>query len=249
MADSQGPVEPGAAQAVGDTTPEHDVEEAAAAAETPVGDRRRPALLAGLDGEPTPLEEIAARIADHFPSVTTDIVHGELTVHASADVLRDLLAFCRDDEQLRTRTLADLSGVHWPAGEHVIDRQPSTTGWPQYRVSREDGRIEVLYVLRSLHRNHWFRVSVGVPDTDPRVPTVTDLFPTANFHEREVYDFFGVDFEGHPGLTRVLMPEDWVGHPHRKDYPLGGVNIDYENDKFIPPPQRRDLREIVGGDS
>ena len=249
MADANPPVEPGASQAVGDTTPEHDVEEAAAAAASSSGDPRRPRLHAGLDGEPMPLEDIAARITERFPQVTTDITYGELTCHAIADDLVDLLAFCRHDELLRCGSLADLSAAHWPAGEHAIERQPSTTGWPEYRVSREVGVVEVLYVLRSLHHNHWFRVSVGVSDEDLTLPSVVDVYPTANYHEREVYDFFGVVFEGHPGLHRILMPEDWVGHPLRKDYPLGGVNIDYEHDKFIPPPQRRDLREIVGGDT
>lgn len=241
--------EPGVSQALTTEPPTHDVSEAGAAAHSPVDDRRRPRLIGGLEGEPLALESLADHIVARFPDVTTDITHGELTVHATAELVRDLLTFARDDETLRCAVLADLSGVHWPAGEHVIDRQPSTTGWPQYRVSREAGVIEVLYVLRSLQRNHWFRVSVGTDDTAPTLPTVTDIFPTASFHEREVFDFFGVIFEGHPGLTRILMPDDWLGHPHRKDYPLGGVNIDYDHDKFIPPPQRRDLREIVGGDA
>ena len=248
MATNEPPVEAGNAQALTDL-PEHDASEAAVAAQTPVDDRRRPRLFEGLSATPLTLEQIRDPVVSRFPDVTGDIAHGELTLHASAEQVHDVLAFCRDDEQLVCHSLADLSGVHWPAGDHVIERQPSTTGWPEYRVSRDDGVIEVLYVLRSLDRNHWFRVSVGVPDDAPVIPTVTDLFPTANWHEREVYDFFGVEFTGHPGLNRILMPEDWVGHPQRKDYPLGGVVIDYENDKFIPPPQQRDLREIVGGDS
>lgn len=247
MADSKPPVEPGNAQATGDV-PEHDVSEAGRAADSPVDDRRRPRLLPGVAGDPMTLEMIRDHVTSRFPEVTGEITHGELTLHATAEQVHDLLAFARDDDELSCHSLADLSGVHWPAGDHVIERQPSTTGWPTYRVSRDQGVIEVLYVLRSLDRNHWFRVSVGVPDDAPVLPTVTDLFPTANWHEREVFDFFGVDFTGHPGLTRILMPEDWVGHPQRKDYPLGGVNIDYENDKFIPPPQQRDLREVVGGD-
>jgi NADH-quinone oxidoreductase subunit C len=229
-------------------TPEHDIDEAADAAASPADDRRRPRLNPGLEHDPLTLEAIAERITSHVPGLQTDITHGELTVHADASTIHDVLAFARDDADLDCRVLADLGGVHWPAGEHVIDRQPSTTGWPEYRVSRDAGVIEVLYILRSFSRNHWFRVSVGVPDDDPVLPTATDLFPTANFHEREVWDFFGVRFDGHPGLTRILMPEDWVGHPHRKDYPLGGVDVEYEHGAFIPPPQRRDLRDIVGGD-
>lgn len=241
-------VEPGVSQP-GTDVPEHDASEAAEAAASPTTDPRRPRLLPGLEAEPLTLEQLGDHVTSRFRDVTTDIVHGELTVHVTPDTVHGLLQFCRDDDELRMHLLSDLSAVHWPAGEFVVDRQPSTTGWPEYRVSREQGVIEVLYVPRSTSRNHWLRVSVGVPDDAPVLPTVSDLFPTANYHEREVFDFFGVQFEGHPGLTRILMPEDWVGHPQRKDYPLGGVNIDYENDKFIPPPQRRDLREIVGGDS
>lgn len=247
MAENTPPVEPGASQAL-DDVPAHDAAEAGQAAASPTDDWRRPRRIPGLHGDPMTLEMIRDHVTARFPDVVGDITHGELTLHVPAEGLHDLMTFCRDDDELRCLSLADLSGVHWPAGDHAIERQPSTTGWPEYRVSREQGVIEVLYVLRSLDRNHWFRISVGVPDDAPVIPTVTDLFPTANWHEREVYDFFGVDFTGHPGLTRILMPEDWVGHPHRKDYPLGGVVIDYEHDKFIPPPQQRDLREVVGGD-
>ncbi len=204
-----------------------------------------PTRTRGLTRTALPLEAIAARISHRFPEVETSEAYGELTLHAVPDQLVALLTFCRDDEELDTALLSDLSGVHWPAGDHVIERQASTTGWPEYRVSREQGMIEVLYILRSLTRNHWFRVSVATGDDAPRLPSVTGGFATADFHEREVYDFFGVEFEGHPDLTRILMPDDWIGHPHRKDYPLGGVDIPYKNDKFIPPPDERDLREVI----
>jgi NADH-quinone oxidoreductase subunit C len=199
----------------------------------------------GLSGVAMSLEAIERQVQTRFSSLATDIAFGELTVHATPETLVELLRYCRDDQQLSCEMLADLSGVHWPAGDHIIERQTSTTGWPEYRVSRERGVVEVLYVLRSLSRNHWFRVSVGTDDAEPRLPSVVDIYPTANFHEREVFDFFGVEFDGHPDLTRILMPDDWVGHPHRKDYPLGGVDIAYKNDKYIPPPHERDLREVI----
>jgi len=204
-----------------------------------------PSPTSGLTGPPLSLDELAARVTERFPEVTTDLAFGELTVHAAPEQLVELLAFCRDDEELSCALLSDLSGVHWPAGDHVIERQASTTGWPEYRVSREDGVIEVIYVVRSVQRNHRFRISVAASDEDPRLPSVTEVYPTANYHEREVYDFFGVVFDGHPDLTRILMPDDWLGHPHRKDYPIGGIDIPYKNDKFIPPPQERDLREVI----
>jgi NADH-quinone oxidoreductase subunit C len=204
-----------------------------------------PAPGRGLSGDALSLEDLAARLTDRFGEVTVDLAYGELTIHVAPAQLVEVLTFCRDDAELACELLADLSGVHWPAGDHVVDRQPSTTGWPEYRVARDEGVIEVLYVLRSVSRNHRLRVSVGTPDDDPRLPSVTGVYETANFHEREVYDFFGVVFDGHPDLTRILMPDDWLGHPHRKDYPLGGVEIPYKHEKFIPPPNERDLREVV----
>ncbi len=207
-----------------------------------------PATVRGTHGDPLSHEALTLRVLDRFPAVRTDVHRGELTFFVDAAEVVDLLTFCRDDDELSCALLADLSGVHFPAGEHVIERQASTTGWPEHRVSRDVGVVEVLYVLRSVARNHWFRVSVAVSDVEgeSRVPSVTHLFPTANFHEREVFDLFGVVFEGHPNLERILMPDDWLGHPQRKDYPLGGVDITYKNDKFIPPPDERDVREIVG---
>ncbi len=197
----------------------------------------------GLIDPPLTHDELAQRITDAVEGVTTEQALGELTVHVEPDSLLAVLRTCK--EELACEMLADLSGVHWPAGDHVIERQSSTTGWPSYRVSRDRGVIEVLYIVRSASRNHRLRVAVGTDDTDPVLPSATGIYPTANYHEREVYDFFGVRFEGHPDLTRILMPDDWIGHPHRKDYPLGGVDVDYKHDKYIPPPDERDLREVI----
>jgi NADH-quinone oxidoreductase subunit C len=206
---------------------------------------RVPAPGSGLEREALSLETLRDRLHSRFPALEVELRNGELTVFAGADDLLDVLTFARDDDELSCEMLSDLSGVHWPAGEHVIERQTSTTGWPEYRTSRERGAIEVLYMLRSVTRNHWFRLSVGTPDDAPQLPSAVGIYRTADFHEREVFDFFGVEFVGHPRLERILMPEDWLGHPQRKDYPLGGVDIDYKHDKFIPPPDERDLREVI----
>jgi len=199
----------------------------------------------GLTGTALTTNELAERVAAAFDDVRTEIIRDELTLHVAADQLTDIIRWCRDDAEVSCELLADLSGVHWPAGDMVVERQPATTGWPDYRVSRELGAIEVIYVLRSVSRNHWLKVSTFTPDSEPRLDSVTDIYETANFHEREVFDFFGVEFAGHPNLTRILMPDDWLGHPHRKDYPLGGVDIEYQNDKFIPPPDERSIREVI----
>jgi NADH-quinone oxidoreductase subunit C len=97
-----------------------------------------------------------------------------------------------------------------------------------------------VYELRSVEHAHRLRVKVGLSDDDPTVPTVTSLFPTADWHEREVWDLFGIVFDGHPNLERILLPDDWEGHPLRKDEELGGVGTQYKG-AFIPPVDERTM--------
>ena len=87
-----------------------------------------------------------------------------------------------------------------------------------------DPRFELQYLLYSMAEHRWLRIKTQTDDT---VPSVTDVFPGANWYEREVYDLFGVVFEGHPNLTRIMMPDDWQGHPLRRDYPVGGEPVDF----------------------
>jgi NADH-quinone oxidoreductase subunit C len=96
----------------------------------------------------------------------------------------------------------------------------------------------VSYELYSTTHRHRLRVKVGLDEDDARVPSVVGLYPTADWHERETYDFFGIDFEGHPDLRRILLPEGWEGWPLRKDEELGGVDTRYRG-AFIPPIDRR----------
>ena len=162
---------------------------------------------------------------------------GELTLIAEPALLPDLLRFCRDDPDVRCEYLMDLSGVHWPGGE-VREQAHETTGWPTL-VSEREGRIEVDYILYSITHNHRFRIRVQVPDVDPQLPSATDVYASANFMEREAYDFFGVRFTGHPDLRRIHMPDEWEGHPQRKDYPLGGVEVTYKGASVPPPDERK----------
>ena len=76
-------------------------------------------------------------------------------------------------------------------------------------------------------------------DADPHLPSTIAIYPTNDWHERETYDMFGLIFDGHPGLTRILMPDDWPGHPQRKDYPLGGIPVEYKGGTIPPPDERR----------
>jgi NADH-quinone oxidoreductase subunit C len=82
-------------------------------------------------------------------------------------------------------------------------------------------------------------VEVAAPDGDPHIPSLFTIYPTNDWHERETYDFFGIIFDGHPSLTRIEMPDDWEGHPQRKDYPLGGVPVEYKGAQIPPPDERR----------
>jgi NADH-quinone oxidoreductase subunit C len=198
---------------------------------------------ANIDGReldvalPGHLRALATRLTAAFEMLEASGFRDELTLLAPAERIVELLTFCRDEPDIRCELLADLSGVHWPAGKRTESAQ-ETTGWPSYEFGDEAGRIEVDYVLYSLTHGHRFRIRVELPDVDPMMPTVTGVYGAANFMEREVYDFFGVQFQGHPNLVRILMPDAWEGFPLRKDYPLGGVDVQYKG-ATIPPPDQR----------
>jgi NADH-quinone oxidoreductase subunit C len=97
-------------------------------------------------------------------------------------------------------------------------------------VEKPPERFELVYQLRDMRRHQELRVRVFVPESDPRVPTAHDIYKPANWDERETWDMFGIEFEGHPNLTRILMPEDWLGHPLRRDFPVGGEVVDFSED-------------------
>ena len=148
------------------------------------------------------------------------VVHrGEITFHVRREDLVFVAQMLRDDEDLRFEFSAGVSGVHYPE-----DR------------GRE---LHAVYHLLSMTYNRRIRLEVTAPDADPRIPSTVSVYPTNDWHERETWDMFGIVFEGHPALTRVLMPDDWPGHPQRKDYPLGGIPVEYKGGSVPPPDQRR----------
>jgi NADH-quinone oxidoreductase subunit C len=183
------------------------------------------------------LIQVRDRIVAEFNGLEVTGFRGELTIEFASEQVVDLLTLCRDDAELSCELLADLSGVHWPAGQRAELAQ-ETTGWPQYFSPEQPGRIELDYLLRSLRHNHAFRLRTYLPDDRPQIATATGIYRSANLMEREVFDFFGVIFDGHPDLRRILMPEEWEGHPHRKDYPLGGVEVQFHG-ATVPPPDQR----------
>ena len=94
-------------------------------------------------------------------------------------------------------------------------------------------RFEIVYQLRDMEKAVDLRVRTFIGGDSPRIDSVHDLFPPANWEERETYDMFGIVFAGHPGLTRILMPDDWVGHPLRRDYPVGGEVVEFSEEHEI----------------
>jgi NADH-quinone oxidoreductase subunit C len=94
---------------------------------------------------------------------------------------------------------------------------------------KKEPRFEVVINLLSLSKNLRKTIKVQVPDENLTIPSITDIYPGANFYEREVFDMFGIIFENHPQLTRILMPDDWIGHPLRKDYGSGRIPVQFKN--------------------
>jgi NADH-quinone oxidoreductase subunit C len=154
-----------------------------------------------VDG-PAILDEVRARFGGAV--LDTHDHRGDHTAVVDRAALRDVLAFCRDAGALAFDVLMDLTAVDY-------------VKFP----GREDGpRFEVVYHLYSLPHNHRLRLKVRVDEDDAVVPSAVPLWPIANWFEREVWDMFGIRFEGHPDLRRLLMYEEFVGHPLRKDYPI-----------------------------
>ena len=161
------------------------------------------------------LDALAATVAARYPDVL--VARGEATLVVEREQLLEALAWLRDEPALQLGFLSSLTATHWPG------RAPAF--W-------------VAYELRSMSLRHRLRVKVGCDEGDATVPSVTPLFPTANWHERETYDFYGIEFAGHPDLTRILLPADWVGYPLRKDEPLGGVPTWFHGATMPPIDER-----------
>ena len=162
------------------------------------------------------LERAYPLFSDAIEKVVVD--RGELTLHIKRERLVDVARILRDTPSLRFEYCLGVSGVHYP---------------------EDKGReLHAVYPLLSITNNRRIRLEVSVPDSDPHIPSLVEVWAGNNWNERETYDMFGIIFDGHPALTRILMPDDWPGHPQRKDYPLGGIEVEYKG-AVIPPPDRR----------
>ncbi len=159
---------------------------------------------------------------DAVQQITVD--RGEITFYVQRERILDLCRTLRDDEGLRFELCSSVSGVDYgnPDGAGGVAQ-----------------RLHVVYHLLSMTYRRRIRLEVALDIDDPHLPSVVEVYPTADWHERETWDMFGIIFDGHPALTRILMPDDWDGHPQRKDYPLGGIPVEYKGGAEIPPPDER----------
>lgn len=168
-------------------------------------------------------DALAAAMAERgIPAAALEqitVANTEITFYLQRDQLLAILWAVRDDPALRFELLSSLSGVDYGLG-----------------VPR---RLHVVYELTSMTYRRRIRLEVAADVDDPYVPSAVPVYPTADWHERETYDMFGVVFAGHPALTRIMMPDDWDGHPQRKDYPLGGIPVEYKGAEIPPPDERR----------
>jgi NADH-quinone oxidoreductase subunit C len=199
---------------------------------TGYGGLQRPILVAGATARPFGgyFDEIAdnleralsgstaASFGESIRSVVID--RGEMTINVLREHLLAVARVLRDDPSLRFEICTGVSGVHYPD-----------------RVGEE---LHAVYHFLSItNGGRRIRVEVSCPDDDRHIPSIVSIYPANDWHERETWDMFGIEFDGHPALTRILMPDDWPGHPQRKDYPLGGIAVEYKGATIPPPDQRR----------
>ena len=167
-------------------------------------------------------DQVEQRLRERFPGVPFRRQEGDAvrdhTLYLPADRLVEACTFLRDDPGLAFALLA------WVGGVDLLPREP---------------RFEVVYHLLSIAHNGRFVLKVQVPESNLHVPTVCGVWPTANWHERETFDFYGILFDGHPDLTRILLPDDWEGWPMCKDSPLRYQEVAFTHNtpgRSVPAP-------------
>ena len=170
-------------------------------------------------------DDVADDLERAYPEFSTAIERvvvdrGELTLHVKREKLVEVAMVLRDS--LKFEMCMGVSGIHYPQN-----------------VGQE---LVAVYPLLSLTNNRRIRLEVTVADSDAHIPTLVEVWAGNNWHERETFDMFGIIFDGHPGLTRILMPDDWQGHPQRKDYALGGIAVEYKGATTPPPSDRRSYK-------
>ena len=170
---------------------------------------------------------------DVSPAIEKVVVdRGEVTLHVRPARIAEVCQTLRDDAALRFELCSSVSGVDYLDTDTDSGAAGASNG-------SADRRLHAVYHLTSMTYRRRIRLECAVSTEEPHLPSVTAVYPTADWQEREAYDMFGIVFDGHPNLTRILMPDDWEGYPQRKDYPLGGVPVEYKGAEIPPPDQRR----------
>jgi NADH-quinone oxidoreductase subunit C len=164
------------------------------------------------------LERAYPEFSDAIERVVVD--RGEITLHVKREKLVEVALILRD--ALKFEMCMGVNGVHYP--------------------EQTDRELHAVYPLLSMTKNQRIRLEVSVADGDAHIPSLVEVWAGNNWHERETFDMFGIIFDGHPGLTRILMPDDWEGHPQRKDYALGGIAVEYKGATIPAPSERRSYK-------
>ena len=169
------------------------------------------------------LEELSSAdgldVADVIEKVTVD--RGQLAIFIAREHIARVASYLRDDPDLRFEMCLGTNGAHYP---------------------QDKGReLHAIYPLYSITHNRMIRLEVTCPDEDPRIPSIVSIYPGNDWQERETWDLIGIVFTAHPSLTRTAMPDDWIGHPQRKDYPLGGIPVDFKGAVTAPADVRRSV--------
>ncbi len=166
------------------------------------------------------LEELITESGLQVKDVIEKVVvyRSDLTIFIARQHILQVCRWLRDDQDLRFEMCLGTNGAHYPADK-----------------GRE---LHAIYPLLSVTHGRQLRLEVTCPDEDPHIPSVVEVYPGNDWQERETWDLIGIIFDGHPSLTRTAMPDDWTGHPQRKDYPLGGIPVEFKG-AVIPPADTR----------
>ncbi|HVM40321.1 MAG TPA: NADH-quinone oxidoreductase subunit C [Acidimicrobiia bacterium] len=176
---------------------------------------------------PAPSDEVAAAAVERFESLVAFDSLGQAVLYSDRETWLDLARWLRDEQQFEA--CIDLCGV-----DHLLNAARLVPDG----VTPE--RFEVVANFRSIARNRRIRAICEVPQDDAVVPSMTEVYPGADWPERETYDLFGIVFDGHPDLTRILLPEDWEGYPLRKDAATARVPVKFKGPATTPFQQARD---------
>ena len=159
-------------------------------------------------------EEIVVKVQSVLADdlLKAEVTLGDAVIHVAPDSLRKVATLLKDNPDLNFDYLSDITGVDYLD----LEREP---------------RFEAVYAFNSIDKNHSIRIRVGLPEENPEVPSLSDLWKGAAFPERELFDMFGINVTGHPNLKRLIMPEGWEGHPLRRDYSLTTEEVTFSHNR------------------